>query len=439
MPGPSTISPLPYLSASRRIVALCASVLVLAAGAVLISSTPAAAAGEITIEKLVNDTTADSAPGPTVNSGAKVTFTYRVTVNDPDGLYDIQVLDSTGIVPNCDTNGDGRPDNSNVHQGPVKGGDSFTCTATQTAGAPGTSASSTGTARASDFFGTATFESSDAAHFTVRRATTVAPTSTAAPTTASPTTASPTTASPPTTATPATTGAAQFTAAEAASQTAAGEATPDGGSDESADTDGDGTTEETLSATATVDDSLLVESMINGEDADQAPGPALGRSETVRWTHLIVNIGQRPVSDVVVTDSLDSEIQCRLDGQASDPGDLAMPFSLAPGESALCQSPDPLQQSDGPTAVAALVTVEAQVDIDDSVVVSKSDPVHYQIIDDPDNEDGQSVPAELAFTDDGSGEDQPALRIPWILVPGLVAMVAGVFFLLGLVRRPDEV
>ncbi len=442
VPGPSTISSLSTLMAKRQAVPSAvfrfATALAVVVVTVLTGSAPAAAAGEISIEKLVNNATADSAPGPTVNTGATVKLTYRITVNDPDGLYDIQVLDSSGVVPNCDTNGDGKPDGSNVHQGPVGGGQSFICTATQTAGAAGSTVSSSGIAKATDFFGTSTFESSDPANFTVRQpvTTTAAPTTT----TTRPTTVRPTTR--PTTTRPATAQSvpqadAVTTAAAPAGQNATGsndETAPNQSLADGATTDEAGQNDTTADEAANV--KLAVESMVNGHDADQSPGPDFEHDETIRWTHLIVNASETSLANVVVTDSAQSDLFCRLDGQDYDSGDLAMPFDLDPGQSVLCESVVTPTDSDGPTVVAALVTVEAETDDDSRTSLTTSDPVHYTVLapsNDPD------TPAELAFTEGDLDEGQSALRIPWVLVPGLIALVAGAFFLLGLVRRPEEI
>ena len=161
---------------------------------------PAAADGEVVIETMANDKPADSAPGPTVESGATVTVRYVVTVASSEPLYDFVVTNQTGSVqPACDTDGDNQPDATNVHPGPLSNGDSFFCEATITAGEPGVTFATVGRVTAYDFDVSSNFVDDDAAHYTTSR-----PTTTQAPTTAPPSTAS-TTAAPPTTLTTATT------------------------------------------------------------------------------------------------------------------------------------------------------------------------------------------------------------------------------------------
>lgn len=406
--------------------------LILAAASLLVLAEPATAADDLVIEKLVNNKQADSAPGPAVSPGSRVTFTYRVTVNNPEGLYDIQVLDSGGVVPQCDTNGDGSPDGSNVHQGPVGGGETFVCTATQLAGSTAGTTRSSGIAKASDFFGDNKFETSDPAHFTVRPATTV----TAAPTTT--TTQPPTTS---TTATPAT--AAPVTAS--ADQAAEADEEDDVDADTSAHDQpvaGEDTSDAGPTSVSRTD--LLLESMVNGQDADQAPGPLFEPDEKLRWTHLLANTGESRLVEVEVTDSLGSTVTCRPDNPL-DPdngGPISMPFDLEPGQSVLCESERlDAVDDDGASNLAVLATVQA--DGEDPLTgaatgtISVSDPVHLQIspVDDAANAD---VPDELAFSDETNGEGQPGLRIPWVLVPGVVALLVGGAFLFGLVRRLEN-
>ena len=155
------------------------------------SAQPAAAEGEVTIEKLVNDQLADTAPGPTVTAGSTVTYRYLITVAGRETLYDFTVTDTGGATPNCDINRDGQPDGYNAHPGPLGAGDSFICTASQTAGDPGATYASLGRVTAYNFDVSASFTAEDPGHYT-----STAPPTTAAPTTSAPTTAAPTTAAP---------------------------------------------------------------------------------------------------------------------------------------------------------------------------------------------------------------------------------------------------
>ncbi len=174
---------------------------------------PVAAEGEVAIEVMANGQPADSAPGPTVDSGAAVTIRYVITIGSSEPLFDFVVTNETGDVkPDCDIDGDGTPDGTNVHPGgpALESGDSFVCVASVVAGDAGTTYASIGRVRAYNGDITETFVHDDAAHFT-----TVQPTTTQAPTTAAPTTAAPATT--PSTASPAT--SAPTTAAPATDST----------------------------------------------------------------------------------------------------------------------------------------------------------------------------------------------------------------------------
>ncbi len=160
---------------------------------------PAAADGEVTIEVMANGNPADSAPGPTVESGATVTLRYVITVASSEPLFDFVVTNLTGDVkPNCDTDDDGQPDGADGHPGPLRNGESFSCVASIVAGEPGITFATAGRVTAYDAAITQTFVHDDAAHYT-----TIRPTTTQAPTTQPPTTAAPTT-NPPTTPAPTT-------------------------------------------------------------------------------------------------------------------------------------------------------------------------------------------------------------------------------------------
>lgn len=163
-------------------------------GGTFVAAQPAAAAGEVSIEVSANGEPADSAPGPSVASGAAVDLEYVITVGSVEPLYDFVVANLTGDVkPDCDTDGDGQPNGTDGHPGPLSAGDSFSCTAQVVAGDPGVTYASVGRVTAYDFDITQTFVHEDVTHYTpVRPPTTQAPT-TQAPTTATPATVTPTT------------------------------------------------------------------------------------------------------------------------------------------------------------------------------------------------------------------------------------------------------
>ena len=182
-----------------------ATVTVVAAAVVLLTTLPAAADGEVVIEVMANGEPADSAPGPTVESGATVNLRYVITVVSSEPLFDFVVISVTGdSKPDCDVDDDGTPDGTNNHPGgkSLESGDSFVCFGSTVAGDAGATYASAGRVTAYNEQITATFTHEDAAHFTVVQPTTTtqAPTtavpSTAPPTTAVPTTAAPTTVAP---------------------------------------------------------------------------------------------------------------------------------------------------------------------------------------------------------------------------------------------------
>ena len=155
-------------------------------------ATPASAAGEITIRKLVNGERSPEAPGPEVPSGTKVRYRYVITVMSSEPLYDLVVTDTGGVSPDCDLNGDGQPDGYNGHPGPLSGGSQFACFASETAGEPGLTKASIGRVKAYNFDVSKSFEADDVGHYTTVAALTTSSASTtsssAAPTSAASTT-----------------------------------------------------------------------------------------------------------------------------------------------------------------------------------------------------------------------------------------------------------
>jgi hypothetical protein len=127
---------------------------------------PAAAQAAVTIETSTNGSDADSAPGPTVNAGETVTWTYRITVTGNVPLFDLIVNDSSGAVPDCDIDGDGSADGTRVHPGPLTTGQSFSCWASSTATDIGGSFVATGRVAGFDFDGNGPFEATDPSYHT---------------------------------------------------------------------------------------------------------------------------------------------------------------------------------------------------------------------------------------------------------------------------------
>ncbi|MCB9139652.1 MAG: hypothetical protein H6642_15025 [Caldilineaceae bacterium] len=66
-----------------------------------------------------------------------------------------------------------------------------------------------------------------------------------------------------------------------------------------------------------------IEKATNGEDADAGPGPTIPQGDPVTWTYVVTNIGNVPLSNVSVVDSVEGTVTCPQD-------------ALAVGESMTC-------------------------------------------------------------------------------------------------------
>ena len=171
---PKVPRPSPATAAtSFRLAPAVAALTTLAALTALVAlAGPASAQGgpAVVIEKATNGVDADSGSGPAVEPGQAVTWTWTISATGSEALYDLVVSDSSGVTPNCDVNGDGQPDGTNIHPGPLEAGQSFRCTGSGAAGhtaADGTFAA-TGSVRASDFAAAATFTDDDPSHHHVK-------------------------------------------------------------------------------------------------------------------------------------------------------------------------------------------------------------------------------------------------------------------------------
>lgn len=155
------------LSAARSLARLLAAAGAVLATLVIAPIAAGAQSGGISIEKSTNGSDADTAPGPILAPGSAVTWSYAISVTGTTTLYDIIVSDSSGIVPNCDIDGDGNFDGTHIHPGPLDGGQSFSCTATGTVhGAGNGTFAASGTVKAFDFTGTGQFVDQDLSHYT---------------------------------------------------------------------------------------------------------------------------------------------------------------------------------------------------------------------------------------------------------------------------------
>ncbi|MEM9651152.1 MAG: hypothetical protein AAGA65_03580 [Actinomycetota bacterium] len=185
---------------------------------------------ELRIEKSTNGNDADSAPGPTIEAGEVVTWTYEVTVTGGSTMFDLVVSDSSGVNPQCDINNDGAVEDRHVHPGPLNPGQSFFCTATGTAHAEGLF-TSTATVVASSFDGTASYQDSDPSYYTTPQAVVVSP-------------------------------------------------------------------------------GVAIQTLVNGEDANTAPGPRVQEGEEVIWSYVVSNTGNIALSDIQVTNTAGVPVDC---------------------------------------------------------------------------------------------------------------------------------
>ncbi len=69
--------------------------------------------------------------------------------------------------------------------------------------------------------------------------------------------------------------------------------------------------------------SVEIEKFVNGEDADEAPGPYLAIDDPVSWTYVVTNTGSVWLTDVVVTDDQGVAVTC--------PATVLAPFGDAAG------------------------------------------------------------------------------------------------------------
>jgi hypothetical protein len=98
--------------------------------------------------------------------------------------------------------------------------------------------------------------------------------------------------------------------------------------------------------------------LTNGEDADAAPGPSIPVGATVTWDYLVTNIGDVPLTDVLVGDDDPSlKVVCPKD-------------ALAPGESMTCTA-------SGKAKACQYKNVGGVSALSSSGSVNDSDPSHY--------------------------------------------------------------
>ena len=129
-----------------------------------------------------------------------------------------------------------------------------------------------------------------------------------------------------------------------------------------------------------VSPAIGIEKLVNGIDADAAPGPTLGTGSAIQWTYVVTNTGTYPLTGVAVTDDQGLAVTCPK-------------TELAPGESMICTA--------GSTAVSGhrvnLATVVASWNGNGGTVTD----------DDPANYTGQYAAVSIEKRTNGQDADLP--------------------------------
>ncbi len=149
-----------------------------------------------------------------------------------------------------------------------------------------------------------------------------------------------------------------------------------------------------------------IEKSTNGEDADAAPGAQLTVGDPVRWTYVVTNTGNVPLTNVTVTDDKVEASRIWCDSTVSN----VVPGPLQPGASVTCTALG--TATAGPYANTG--TVRADVP-SLGTSVTDTDPSHYTA----------SVTAGLSATGG---------TVPWTLLFG--GGILGLLGLLLLFRSP---
>ncbi len=110
--------------------------------------------------------------------------------------------------------------------------------------------------------------------------------------------------------------------------------------------------------------SISINKLVNGIDADTAPGPSLQVGETINWSYVVTNTGGVTLDDVALTDI------SMTGGQGSDIS-CADTETLEPGESMVCGSYDTV--APGPHLSLGVVTAVAT----DGTLVDARDPSYH--------------------------------------------------------------
>ena len=282
----------------------------------------------VRIETTTNGADADAAPGPSLTPGDALNWTYTITVNGKGDVFDLIVTDSQGAQPSCEVTGDGVPDGTQIHPGPLSDGQRFTCRA---GGVVQPAANGTyrteGSVTGFDFSGNVIVTASDRTHYTPK-----------APFVANP--------------------------------------------------------------------SVSIRALVNGDEANSAPGPFIDQGEAINWSYVVTNTGNTPLNSVRVTNSGGVAVNCG--GQTN-----LLPEPLAPGETTRCKASSSAAMSAGLQSAQGVV----RATVLDPTTGTVTDKLMEH---DPHNYTSVGLPAVLAFTG-------PA---DYLLPSALALLIAGAGFTL---------
>ena len=239
--------------------------------------------GGIDIEKSTNGVDSDEAPGEPIPAGAPVTWTYVVENTGATALADATVTDSQGVAVDCDVDGDGVLDGTNVIAFLAPGA-LVTCEGTGVAvDGPYENIGDVSGAPVVPDFATCGCDPLDPATWP--------------------------------------TDPADYVPAVG----------PDG-LPQAPVADADASHYTGLVPGAGID----IEKDTNGVQSDVAPGEVINVGEAVTWTYVVVNTGSVALLDATVTDNQGVIVDCDVDGDGVLDGTNIIPL-MAPGASVTCE------------------------------------------------------------------------------------------------------
>ncbi|MEF3405374.1 DUF7507 domain-containing protein [Agromyces sp. CCNWLW203] len=120
-----------------------------------------------------------------------------------------------------------------------------------------------------------------------------------------------------------------------------------------------------------------IEKATNGQDADEAPGPSVAAGGEVRWTYVVTNTGDAPLTDVTVTD----DVVAAADIDCATTGGNVIAGPLAPGASFTCVATGTAVEGQYANLGTVSGTGPETTDVDGDAVtgatVTDADPSHY--------------------------------------------------------------